>query len=72
MKTVRLNTSYDLEYYKKKCDEYMTHAIEVMEKYNELQKRIIEQNDLLLIIDKLEREKKEHRAYTVKLKLSTN
>lgn len=70
MKTAQLNITYNLEYYKKKCDEYMTKAIEVMEKYDDLQNRIIEQNDLLLIIDKLEREKKEHRAYTVKLQIS--
>jgi len=74
MGTAKLNIAYNLEYYKRKCDYYMTISIKALEKNSELQNimiRILDENiDLSSKINELEEQKNEHRAYTVKLQIS--
>jgi len=70
MQSVRLNTNYDLEYYRSKYNECQELVCELQNKSTDLYERMIrllDENEILrLKIADLEN----HRAYTVKLQIS--
>lgn len=70
METLKLNTSYDLEYYKKGFDKYLTKALELAERCNDLgDERMKLFNENILLMSKI-KELENKRAYTVKLQIS--
>jgi len=75
METFRLNTNYDLEYYKKENDRYSNKLEELYidntRLYDKCSRIQYENYELLTRIIELEKEiKKKHVPYTVKLQIA--